>query len=1008
MKIYNRKIFTLAVLLAGLYVNAWAQSIDVHTRDYRQTIDMIGGDMERSSKAIQSAQNKQEILEWSFEDINFNVCRVQYDKNQELVEGTKNMAFYDKQVATMQAIIQINPNIKFFATMRSDYDGFGDENNLPDWIINYNTKVMDREKYGIFLADYLEYMSQQGVPISILSTTKEWMWFVRAEKVEDILTSMYSELESRGIARPIICDQGFWSLSAGMTYLKDVESLGTKDLYHSFCSHNYANEEPSQWLAFIEKAAALGKPVYDDETSTGSGSPTSGVERAMYKQIGEYIKKSERYEAGLSGEVFFEIWSRGINTETRSIYFPSGGTGTRLRGYYMMKHFSNNILDSRYIPSTINSLSNVYTISFRKDDEVVLWVINKSTTEYPLVSITPDAYEINGAINVHYWTDYTPVEGSGTTLYANANVFETSIAGESMSCYIFNVKDEPDNLARNGSATQSSTESDALAALAIDGNTDGVFVNGSVTQTTAEESAWWQVDLGADETIGVINIFNRTDECCVDNLSDFTVSVIDSANNTTFSQTYTTAPNPSISVDNEGVIGKLVKIQLTGSNSLSLAEVQVFEGNIFEKLDQSINFPDIEPLKYSLDPYMPGATASSGLAVEYSSSNQDVAIVVNREITITGVGTSILTASRPESATYNAAPEVSQTLIVNKADQQISFPELPVKKLGDPSFIPEATASSGLKLTYNSSDTQVASFEDDRLKIVGVGTSTITVSQPGNDNYNAAADSSQLFMVEVPDENYDSLRLVLTPTQDAYIRGGTYAEENFGSEVELDIKETSNLEFHRKTYLQFDIYDIDTVAKAVLKLYATSAGASLIALYKTTDNWSEGSINYNNAPSTGSEIGRQSVTSTGKYYEWDVTNFISEEMVGDNFASFFLADLSSNKSNIRFSSKEAADNYPQLVIDKVSIPDAIAPGAKIPVSLFSGYPNPAHDFLNLTAVNNIEYVEAITILGQKILERSSIKQKQLNIQLGDFAKGLYLFNVRDQLGNKASLKVLVD
>ncbi len=49
-----------------------------------------------------------------------------------------------------------------------------------------------------------------------------------------------------------------------------------------------------------------------------------------------------------------------------------------------------------------------------------------------------------------------------------------------------------------------------------------------------------------------------------------------------------------------------------------------------------------------------------------------------------------------------------------------------------------------------------------------------------------------------------------------------------------------------------------------------------------------------------------------------------------------------------------------------------------------------------------------TILGQKVLERSSIKQKQFNIQLGDFAKGLYLFNVWDQLGNKASLKVLVD
>ena len=71
---------------------------------------------------------------------------------------------------------------------------------------------MGREKYGIFLADYLEYMSEQGVPISIISTAKEWMWHVKAEKVEDILTSMYSELDKPVIARPVISDQGFYSL----------------------------------------------------------------------------------------------------------------------------------------------------------------------------------------------------------------------------------------------------------------------------------------------------------------------------------------------------------------------------------------------------------------------------------------------------------------------------------------------------------------------------------------------------------------------------------------------------------------------------------------------------------------------------------------------------------------------------------------------------------------------------------------------------------------------------
>ena len=117
--------FLLCVLILTITVNA--QSITVNSTNYKQTIDMIGGDMERSSFAIQKAQNKDEIINWGFKDVNFNYCRVQFDKHQELIEGTKNWAFYTKQIATMKQIKAINPNIKFFATMRTDYDGYGDK-----------------------------------------------------------------------------------------------------------------------------------------------------------------------------------------------------------------------------------------------------------------------------------------------------------------------------------------------------------------------------------------------------------------------------------------------------------------------------------------------------------------------------------------------------------------------------------------------------------------------------------------------------------------------------------------------------------------------------------------------------------------------------------------------------------------------------------------------------------------------------------------------------------------
>jgi hypothetical protein len=136
------------------------------------------------------------------------------------------------------------------------------------------------------------------------------------------------------------------------------------------------------------------------------------------------------------------------------------------------------------------------------------------------------------------------------------------------------------NLALSGTASQSSTGYSGSASRAIDGNTNGSYSSGSVTHTaTSDASPWWQVDLGSTENIGDIKIFNRTDGCCVSRLSNFTVSVINANGTTTFSKTYNTAPNPSLTVDAGGASGKIVRVALNVNNRLSLAEVEVYAGS---------------------------------------------------------------------------------------------------------------------------------------------------------------------------------------------------------------------------------------------------------------------------------------------------------------------------------------------------------------------------------------------------------------------------------------------
>ncbi|WKZ60950.1 MAG: MBG domain-containing protein [Cyclobacteriaceae bacterium] len=82
-----------------------------------------------------------------------------------------------------------------------------------------------------------------------------------------------------------------------------------------------------------------------------------------------------------------------------------------------------------------------------------------------------------------------------------------------------------------------------------------------------------------------------------------------------------------------------------------------------------------------------------------------------------------------------------------KLDQTITFNPLSSVTFGDGSFALSATASSGLPISYSSSDPSVATISGNTVTIVGAGTTTITASQVGNDTYNAAPVVNQNLLV---------------------------------------------------------------------------------------------------------------------------------------------------------------------------------------------------------------------------------------------------------------------
>ena len=93
--------------------------------------------------------------------------------------------------------------------------------------------------------------------------------------------------------------------------------------------------------------------------------------------------------------------------------------------------------------------------------------------------------------------------------------------------------------------------------------------------------------------------------------------------------------------------------------------------------------------------------------------------------------------------------------------QTITFEAIGPRNLEDQYFEPTAYSSSGLPLTFSSSDTTVAKIVDGKVQLLAYGTAEITAYQEGDSEYATAEPVSQILYVIDPeagliDDNFDS------------------------------------------------------------------------------------------------------------------------------------------------------------------------------------------------------------------------------------------------------------
>ncbi len=224
--------------------------------------------------------------------------------------------------------------------------------------------------------------------------------------------------------------------------------------------------------------------------------------------------------------------------------------------------------------------------------------------------------------------------------------------------------------------------------------------------------------------------------------ADFTVSATASSGLTV---SFAASGNCTVSV---------TTVHITGAGSCTITASQAGDATYnpapgiartftIAKANQTITFAALSGKTYGDADFAVSATASSGLPVSFTAAGN--CTVSGASVHVTGAGSCAITASQPGNANYNAAPDVTQSFSIARAGQTITFAAVSAKTFGDPDFVVSAAATSGLPVSFAAS--RMCTVSGATVHLTGAGSCTITASQPGNANYQAAASVSRSFLI---------------------------------------------------------------------------------------------------------------------------------------------------------------------------------------------------------------------------------------------------------------------
>ena len=394
--------------------------------------------------------------------------------------------------------------------------------------------------------------------------------------------------------------------------------------------------------------------------------------------------------------------------------------------------------------------SSAYTFNATANDRVDFTLVATNGTLVPEILV----YNPNGTLNSSNFAG-SPFGCSGSRLELNTVPLLTT------GTYTVLVRDCQDTNTGNFALYAQRTNNPAVAPALLWG---GEPQSGSIASVAQSNSYAFQANAGAAiltlTMVGTTPNGTLVPEVLLYN-PDGTLNSSNFAGNP-FGCSGSSVSLSSISLSQSGIYTLLVRdCQDTKTGTYNLAGQCP---GCATPSSQTITFGPLSNQPYGTPPFSVSATATSGLPLTFTITNEfpgrliprSVCQVSGNTVTLLAAGQCTIQASQPGNAAFLAATPIIQSFQVTRAPQTITFATQSNRSLGTSHALIPAAASSGLPLNFTSTTETVCRVSGTvragqqsiaYLTLVAVGQCTIQASQAGNPDYLAATPVTQSFQV---------------------------------------------------------------------------------------------------------------------------------------------------------------------------------------------------------------------------------------------------------------------